>query len=71
MSLTNYSRTYFKTEDAFRQKCKEFNADLSTVECACGESRGAIVRNNDGTISHYLILCASCYENAANDQKGE
>ena len=58
-------KIYFKTEKAFQKAVKEESGKITSVQCACGESRGCYLENKT------LILCEGCYEEAANDQKGE
>lgn len=78
------AKVYFKTQKSLSESINEINerirpintpamftAKRQTVTCACGESEGSVIVDENGKVVEYFILCESCYENAALKQRGE
>ena len=66
-------KIFFKTNEKYREYLKEF-ANISKehgVQCACGQSVGAYVYDDDYYLIKEIILCEACYNNAPCFEQGE
>lgn len=69
-------KTYFETQQAIDKAANEkknegFEIEYGVLTCACGQTNGYKIMNDQYCTLEVLIFCESCYDDAAFKERGE